>query len=238
MLTVGLEKTIKKIVVPLSSRKNRKMKKIKILVIAFLLPVFAFSQGVEIVPFAGYMFGGSIKFYEGKLKVKDGMDYGISVLVPVKPLLDVELNYSRLDSKATWTPYTQYASSYPKAEANLATNYFQLGIISKFYKSEGKVEPFGSFSLGATWFDPSGSDTLTNTEYSDSWAFSITAGLGVKIMFSERIGIILRGRLMMPMHFAGSSFYVGTGGSGLSLNSVVSPFQGDFNGGLIVKVGN
>lgn len=214
------------------------MKKNKILLIALLFPILAISQGVEIVPFAGYMFGGSIKFYEGKLKIQDGMDYGVSVLVPVKSLVDVELNYTRLDSKATWNPYTQYAATYPKDEADLATNYFQVGIISKFYEADGKVEPFGSFSLGATWFDPSGSDTITNTTYDDSWAFSITVGLGVKIMFSERIGIILRGRLMMPMHFAGTSFYVGTGGSGLSLNSVVSPFQGDFNGGLIIKVGN
>ena len=63
-------------------------------------------------------------------------------------------------------------------------------------------------------------------------------GLGVKIMFSERVGIMLRGRLMMPMNFAGTSFYIGTGGSGLSVNSYVSPLQGDFNGGLIIKLGN
>lgn len=214
------------------------MKRIKILLVGLLFPLLIFGQGVEIVPFAGYMFGGSMKFYEGKLKVQDGLDYGISVLLPVKSLVDVEFNYTRLDSKATWTPYTQYAASFPKAEASLATNYFQLGIISKFYESDGKVEPFGSFSLGATWFAPSGSDTLTNTSYDDSWAFSITAGLGVKIMFSERIGMILRGRLMMPMHFSGTSFYFGTGGAGLSLNSIVSPWQGDFNAGLIIRVGN
>jgi hypothetical protein len=39
------------------------------------------------------------------------------------------------------------------------------------------------------------------------------------------------------MNFAGTSFYLGTGGSGLSFNSIVAPFQGDFNGGLIIKLG-
>ncbi len=56
-------------------------------------------------------------------------------------------------------------------------------------------------------------------------------------MFSERIGIMLRGRLMMPMAFAGTSLYVGAGGGGVSLNSWVAPLQGDFNGGLIIKLG-
>ena len=62
-------------------------------------------------------------------------------------------------------------------------------------------------------------------------------GLGVKLMFSDRVGIMLRGRLMMPMTFAGVGFYAGTGGAGLTMNSWVAPLQGDFNGGLIIKLG-
>ena len=214
------------------------MKKIKLLFVAVIFPALMFSQGgVEIVPFAGYMFGGSIKFVEGKLNVEDGMDYGISVLVPVQTLLDVELNWTRMDSKATFSPYAGYPVL-EYQEANLATNYFQLGVISKFYSRETMAEPFGSFSLGATWFDPSQTGSGSSLGgYQDVWRFSVILGLGVKIMFSERIGIMLRGRLMMPMTFAGTSFYFGTGGSGLSMNSWVAPLQGDFNGGLIIKLG-
>ena len=213
------------------------MKKIKLLFVAVIFPALMFSQGgVEIVPFSGYMFGGSIKFVEGKLNVEDGMDYGISVLVPVQTLLDVELNWTRMDSKATFTPYAGYPGLSTR-ESNLATNYFQLGIISKFYSRSTKAEPFGSFSLGATWFDPSNESLNDGTSFQDVWRFSVILGLGVKIMFSERIGIMLRGRLMMPMTFAGTSFYFGTGGSGLSMNSWVAPLQGDFNGGLIIKLG-
>ena len=197
-----------------------------------------FSQGgVELVPFAGYMFGGSIKFVEGKLNIEDGMDYGLSILVPVQTLLDVELNWTRMDSKATFTPY----SGYPLLkthETNLATNYFQLGVISKFYSRETMASPFVSLSLGATWFDPSESTGYDDgTSYQDVWRFSVAFGLGVKIMFSERIGIILRGRLLMPMTYGGTSFYFGTGGSGLAVNTWVTPLQGDFHGGLIIKLG-
>lgn len=215
------------------------MKKLKLLLLSILFPAIMFSQsGVELMPFAGYMFGGSVQFVEGKLNIEDGMDYGLSILVPVQTLLDVELNWTRMDSRATFTPYAGYPL-YEYQEANLATNYFQLGIISKFYSRDTKAEPFGSFSLGATWFDASSTGSSASTwNFQDTWRFSITLGLGVKIMFSDRIGIMLRGRLMMPMTFAGAGFYAGTGGSGLSLNSWVAPLQGDFNGGLIIKLGN
>ena len=214
------------------------MKKIKLILLTILFPALMFSQGgVELVPFAGYMFGGSIKFVEGKLNIEDGMDYGLSILVPVQTLLDVELNWTRMDSKATFTPY----SGYPLLkthETNLATNYFQLGVISKFYSRETMASPFVSLSLGATWFDPSESTGYDDgTSYQYVWRFSVAFGLGVKIMFSERIGIILRGRLLMPMTYGGTSFYFGTGGSGLAVNTWVTPLQGDFNGGLIIKLG-
>ena len=186
--------------------------------------------GLEIVPFAGYMFGGSIKYTQGTLDVKDGMNYGVSLLVPVQSLVDVEINYTRMDSRATFRSYSGYPL-YPDQDVNnLTTNYFQIGGLSKFYSANTMVSPFGSFSLGATWFS---SPDLTD----DAWRFSITLGLGVKMMLSDRIGIMLRGRLMMPMSFAGVGFYAGTGGSGLSMNSYVAPLQGDFNGGLIIKLG-
>ena len=39
------------------------MKKIKLLILTILFPTLMFSQGgVEIVPFAGYMFSGSVKY--------------------------------------------------------------------------------------------------------------------------------------------------------------------------------
>jgi len=207
------------------------MRKIKLLLVAFLFPALIIAQkgGVEIVPFAGYMFGGSVKYYEGKLKIDNGMNYGVSLLVPMHELLDIEVNYTRMDSKASFEPY--YGYDLTREETNIATNYIHIGGISKFYTQETKATPFGSFSLGATWFSP------TDGSFSDVWRFSVNLGLGVKVMFSERIGIMLRGRLMMPMYFGGVGVYAGTGGSGVSVNSVVAPVQGDFNGGLIIKIG-
>jgi len=216
-----------------------KMKKIKILLLVFLFPALIIAQGgAEIVPFAGYMFGGSIKYYEGKLDLKDGLDYGMSVLIPIQSLVDVEINYTRMDKvKATFNPYSGYAA-FPYDEIYVSSNYFQLGGISKFYKSTSEIQPFASFSLGATWFDTSPTSESKYDSYTDVWRFSIALGLGVKFMFTDHVGVMVRGRMLMPMTFAGTSFYLGTGGSGVSMNSWVAPLQGDFNAGLIVKVGN
>lgn len=205
------------------------MKKIKLLFLTLLLPVLLFSQGVEIVPFTGYMFGGSIKYYEGKINIKDGQNYGLAVFVPIRQGVDLELNYTRMGSKVTFTPYGGYPL-FKYKESNMQTNYFQIGALSNFGPSGGKVIPFGSISLGATWFDTS--------DFGDVWLFSATLGAGMKVMFTERIGIVARGRLMMPMQFAGVGFYVSSGGSGLSANSYISPLQGDFNIGLLFKLGN
>ena len=205
------------------------MKKIKILFLVILFPALAFSQGAEIVPFVGYMFGGSVNFYEGKYKVTDGMDYGVSVLVPIKEIVDLEINYTRMDSEGKFTAYPGYPL-YQDKQTTMSTNYFQIGTIKAITKNNPKVIPFGSFSLGATWFD--------FADYQDTWMFSITAGLGVKFMFSDHVGIMVRGRFMLPMFFGGVGFYAGTGGSGLSLNSYSAIIQGDFNAGLIIKLGN
>jgi len=194
-----------------------------------ILPFLGFSQGIEIVPMGGYMFGGSIDYYEGKVKIDDGVDYGLSILVPANPLMDIEVNYTRMDSKASFSPYVGFPAL-SNQEATMATNYIQVGALSKFYRADSKVTPFGSLSLGATIF--------SSSEFSNVWRFSFSAGLGVKIMFSEKVGIMLRGRLLMPVNFAGTSVYFGTGGSGVSAGGYVAPFQGDFNGGLIFKIGN
>ena len=216
------------------------MKKLKVLLLTVLFPALAFSQ-VELVPFAGYFFGGSINYVQGKLKIPNSVDYGISVLVPVQPLVDVELNYTRSDQvTGTFSPYAGYPT-YEFDEFLVVTNYFQVGGISKFYNgsTDAVAQPFGSFSLGATWFDVSKAPNsiYENSLYEDVWRFSVALGLGVKLMFSERVGIMLRGRLLMPLTFAGGGLYFGTGGSGVTLNSWVAPLQGDFNGGIIIKLG-
>jgi len=204
------------------------MKKIKLFLLVLLFPAFVFSQGVEVVPFVGYQFGGKIKYYEGELKIDNAMNYGVSLFIPIEAIMDIELNYTRMETKAAFNPYAGFPG-YEYQETDMAQNYIQVGAIKKLLPPGSKAQPFGSFSLGASW--------AATDDFGDVWRFAISLGLGVKVMVSDRVGIIARGRLLMPMTFGSAGFYVGSGGSGLSLNSWIAPFQGDFNGGLIFKLG-
>ena len=203
------------------------MKQFRIIVLSLFLPFISFSQGVEIVPFAGYMLGGHSNYSEGKISIDDGTAYGISILKPIRTGIDLELNYTRMESRMSFEPYSGYQIK--SDESDLATNYFQIGALQKFKPDSNKIIPFVSISLGATWFDSS--------KFGDEVRFSAALGAGLKIMLTDKIGIIARGRLLMPMEFAGIGFTVGTGGSGLTAGSYITPLQGDFTGGLIICIG-
>ena len=203
------------------------MKHIRLIIIAILLPFLSFSQGIELAPFGGYMFGGHSNYSEGEVSIDDGTAYGISILKPIRPGVDLELNYTRMESKMSFKPYNGYGYEYK--ESDLATNYFQIGGLKKFKADTNKIIPFVSISLGATWFD--------SDKFGDEVRFSAALGAGIKIMFSDKIGIIARGRLLMPMEFAGVGFTVGTGGAGLTAGSYITPLQGDFTAGIIIRLG-
>lgn len=209
------------------------MKRLKIILVATLFPILVSAQGgIEILPFAGYMFGGSVNFYQGKLKITDGLDYGGSLIIPIREIVDLEINYTGMQGEARFQVYPGYPD-YSSETTKMSTNYFQIGVLKALSLQNPKIRPFGSFSVGATLF--------SLNDYTDTWRFSITAGLGAKFMLSDHIGIMLRGRFMMPMTFGGVGGYcgIGTGGSGcgLSVNGYAQPLQGDFNAGLIIKLG-
>ena len=105
------------------------------------------------------------------------------------------------------------------------------------------IEPFGAFTLGATWFhnyDPVEGD-YRGPGTSDVTMFSITLGGGVKVMFSDKMGLRLQGRLLMPMYFNGLGFFIGGGSggasAGLGVTSTVPILQGDLTAALIFRLG-
>ena len=161
------------------------MKRIKLAVLAIFFPILMVAQGgVDIVPFAGYMFGGSIKFYEGEINITNGVDYGLSVFIPVQEILEIEVSYTGMSSQAEFRAYPAYPE-FSDQKTDLSTNYFHVGVIKAFETGNPSIEPFGSLTLGATMF--------SLKDLSDTWRFSFGVGFGVKFMFSTHVGIMLRG---------------------------------------------
>jgi hypothetical protein len=59
---------------------------------------------------------------------------------------------------------------------------------------------------------------------------------GVKIRASERIGLRLQARLLMPILYAGTYFSTGTGGTDMSVSATSVAFQGDFTAALVFVI--
>lgn len=201
--------------------------------VAFSTNLFSQDHKVEITPFGGYLLGGSVKFYEGKFKVEDAGCYGGNLAIQVRGGNFVELTYTGMTTQGNWKPYSNYIND-PDFEAftvDMAVNHFQIGTVNEFPLDNESIRPYGTASIGTTWFN------IKNEQADDEWLFSAMAGLGLKYFFNEKVGIRIQARLILPMIYNGGGFYFGTGGSGMYVSSTAPIVQGDFTGGLIIALG-
>ena len=198
---------------------------------AFSTGLFAQDHKVELTPFGGYLLGGSVKFYEGKFKVEDAACYGANLAVQVRSGTFVELGWTGMQTQGNWNPYYEYSVSIPEGTVDMAVHHFQIGSVSELPLDNEAIRPYGTASLGTTWFN------IQDDDADDEWLFSVAAGLGLKYFFNEKIGIRVQARLILPVVYNGGGFYLGTGGSGMYVSSTAPIVQGDFTGGLIIALG-
>jgi hypothetical protein len=191
----------------------------------------------EIVPLAGYIWGGSyhldastggITHPSGDLKVDDSFSYGIQLDFLAARGTALELIYVRQDSKLRFDP-NGAAGSGP-LEADWATNYIHLGGRQEFGHNP-KIKPFIMGSFGATVFDVKESGIGTSTN------FSLSIGGGFISMLGKEQRFGLRGQVrgwfsFVPTddYFYWCDFY----GCGVSQGSVTLS-QGEVTGGLVIK---
>lgn len=214
------------------------MKKlIYLLSLVFLIPLASIGQSIELTPFVGYQFGGKMKFIQGDFKIENNLNYGIALDIPVRYGSYVDIYWSHMETKASWNPFSQYAPEYPEVDdIGMSVDYFQIGGMQQADLGTGIVKGFGVLTIGAAYFNAKDSDIQ------DVWRFAMTLGGGLKIHPTDRIGIRLQGRLLMPMAFGGTGAYcgIGTGGAGcgLGVSGYSMLVQGDFTAGLIIMIGD
>lgn len=205
---------------------------LSMLILSASSDILAQGRPMKLFANAGYQFGGTMDFYEGYFKIKDHGNWGLGLDVETNPGMTVGFAYSRMNTTGHFSSY--YPITYPDTDVDLTVDYFQLGV--KRGHSKANLEGYGLFSLGATWFN------MLDEGIEDGWMFSVALGAGVNYFFTDRVGINLQGRLLMPMYFAGMGMFVGigTGGpsAGVSANAWAPIVQGDFSGGLVFKIGN
>jgi opacity protein-like surface antigen len=191
----------------------------------FITASYAYSQRIEITPFAGYMFAGKLNTADGELNFKSGGNYGLIVDFRVEEDLMIELMYNRLDTELE---IKEQPFDSIKILTDLSIEYYQAGAL---YETEkGKFRPFAAFTIGATLFNPA-DETLT-----DEWRFSFTAGAGIKYYFVDHIGIRLQWRFMIPVYFSGGAIFCSNQGCGAVLSGGAVLLEYDLTAGLIISL--
>lgn len=190
------------------------------------------TRGIELTGFYGWQYGGNFTSYQGEVDVKDSENFGgmIDIPIPSKPGVMAEIFYSRQNTSVA---LNTFPAGVREDLFDLAIEYIQAGAVYERPYAQGRMKPFGSFSLGATRFAPK-VNSFKGVTLDDEWRFSITLGLGLKALMSERVGLRVQGRLLMPINFYGTSFWFGTGGSGVGVSGGSAILQGDVIGGLFV----
>jgi hypothetical protein len=188
------------------------------------------KAGPEITAIGGWMLSGSAEGYYGEIDLEDEVAWGGIITVPVESGMSVEFSYTREETQGTFYPYTPLNNPYPTGDlGGGSVQYFMLGGIAEKGRGSEKVKPFGLFQAGLFVLTPD--DPL----YDSVTKFALAFGGGLNIDVSEKIGLRMQGRLLMPMWFESGYLYAGSGGAGVGVSAGVPLIQGDFLGGLTLK---
>jgi opacity protein-like surface antigen len=146
----------------------------------------SFAQTIEVTPFVGYSFGGSLQdsVTGTKLDIKDSESYGGILAYRTSRETTIELLYSHQS--------TELRAKGPVSTTSLTDldmDYIHFGGSYVWYPKR-KLRPFIQASLGATLLNPQRADLDSETR------FSFGIGGGAKYFFTKNIGLRLDGRAL------------------------------------------
>ncbi len=200
------------------------MKKVFLLLVAALLaaalPLTARASQFEITPFAGHTWGGEFQdsVTGNTAEVDETTNYGLMVDIRQDEKSQIEIYVSRQSTRLktgqglfTGTPLF-----------DLDIEYYHIG--GTYTEAEGRAKPYVVGSLGATHMVPQGPGLDSETK------FSLSLGVGVKVMATERIGLRLEGRWFGTLFNGSGSVFCANGACALKV-------QGDLFSQVVANAG-
>ena len=185
------------------------------------------QPAITLEAFGGWLWTGQAG-YNNSIRVDDKGNYGARFGVSPSSDLLVEFEWNHTETTLRW--FTTIGGD---QVADATMNYYMLGINRQL--SEGPAVPYGLFNLGV--MNLKGNTQAGGTTFNENF-FTAGLGGGIKYYFVDKLGIRLQARLLLPMQFAGLGLGCGTGGCGGGVSTYTSTIQGDFTGGVILKLGN
>lgn len=169
------------------------MRKTLIVLALFALPLSAAAEvrGFELTPHVGYRFYNDFEvdfaddIFSDSLDIDESETFGVSLAIPVARQLQVEIRLDRQESTlgssgGLFAPSTEIG--------DIEVTHYHAGVIYEI-GGGGQVHPYVAGSLGLTEFDLKlpGSDSDEH--------FSVSFAGGVKVFWSEHLGLRAEGRL-------------------------------------------
>jgi len=213
------------------------MRKFFVITLILFLSQEIYAQ-VEIGGFGGWLWTGKIPAWRQDIKVSDEGNYGATIGFQIREDMLANFEWNHTDNKATFREYNPDGTLGDFYTVPVTFNYYMLGFNYLVTYSEPLV-PYGLLNVGIMTAE---SGEYSNKSGSSDTYFAAGLGGGLRYYISENIGIKLQARLLLPMQFGGIGFGcgIGTGGAncGAGVSTYTSIIQGDFTGGIILKLGN
>ena len=195
------------------------------LVVGLAIPCAIHAQRVEVTPFGGRQFGGTLGTRTGELKIPKAWNYGLILDFVTGPGTQLEVLYARQE-----TSLVQRVDSTASDSTlwDLAVEYFQVGVL---YEPEisRTTRPFGSLTAGATHYQ------AQEPGRSGEWRFSGGFGGGVKISVAPHVGFRADARVLFTFLGSVDDIFCSTSVGCLTGVEGAIVAQGLLTGGVILS---
>jgi hypothetical protein len=194
-------------------------------VIVFLGLASALSaQSYEVSPFYGYRFGGGfVDLYTAQPFDLDGAP-ATGIAFDVRIYDDDDLQIEGLFTHQAADVILGAGQGRPITQWRVAADHWLAGALQEF--DAGRVRPFTTGLAGLTRYAAEGDN---------EFRFTLSAGGGVKILPTRRVGIRLDGRLFATFLDGGGNAIACTPGVCLVGLHVSVAWQAEFTAGVIVR---
>lgn len=179
------------------------------------------AQDLEVTAFGGYRIGGTLRADDGDLIAEAAPSFGVTVGIPVRRDMQLEFFYSRQNADLTTEANeNRDTPDIPK----LGIEYWHIGGLYEL-RRPGGIRPYVTVRLGATRFDP------IDIDADSIWRFSGGFGAGVRVFFTESVGVRVEAQLLSTAARSGQFFCAGGDCYAIESSGV---HQGSISAGLTV----
>jgi hypothetical protein len=179
---------------------------------------------VEIAPFIGYRFGGSVGDTSSAASygINGARSEGVTISVPVRRDRAMELLFSRQDTGV------DVEGLFDTKHYALTIDHWMVGAVGEFPGHSGRVRPFMAAYLGLTNFR-----TSTGDSTSESW-FTAALGGGVKLDMAKHVAIRFDARGYAVFVSSGAGAICGPAGCSVAFSGNAM-FQGEVAASVVLK---